>query len=228
LRLDSSLPVDPKTLPQDAETLKRMLVDVTAQLDRTERLLRQLLQAKTGRKSEQLSREQLALFAAELKISLPEAEESDDSGDEPPAGASASGNGNPRGRKPLPRHLKRERIEHDLPETEKHCAECDQDLRKIGEEVSERYEYLPAQMRVIEDACFTYACACTVKTASKPPQPIEKGTAGASGRMWEIAIIRRWSTITRQRGSVPGRKSFFKTIADTCRRMRMWPTIPFS
>ena len=45
------MPVDPKTLPQDAETLKRMLVDVTAQLDRTERLLRQLLQAKTGAKA---------------------------------------------------------------------------------------------------------------------------------------------------------------------------------
>lgn len=54
-----SLPVDPKTLPEDAEALKKMLVDVTAQLDRTERLLRQLLQAKTGRKSEQLSRENL-------------------------------------------------------------------------------------------------------------------------------------------------------------------------
>jgi hypothetical protein len=45
-----SVPVDPKMLPQDAETLKKMLVDVTAQLDRTERLLRQLLAAKTGRK----------------------------------------------------------------------------------------------------------------------------------------------------------------------------------
>jgi len=157
-----------------------MLVDVTSQLDRTERLLRQLLQAKTGSKSEQLSREQLALFAAELGMGLPEAEESDDPDDEPPAGASASGSGKPRGRKPLPRHLKRERIEHDLPDPEKHCAACDQDLRRIGEEVSERYEYLPAQMKVIEDACFTYACACTVKTASKPPQPIEKSTASAS------------------------------------------------
>jgi transposase len=173
------VPVDPKALPEDAETLKKMLVDVTAQLDRTERLLRQLLQAKTGRKSEQLSREQLALFAAELGLDLPEPEESDDSEEEPPR-ASASGSGKPRGRKPLPRHLKRERIEHDLPEPEKHCGHCDQDLRRIGEEVSERYEYLPAQMKVIEDACFTYACACTVKTAGKPAQPIEKSTASAS------------------------------------------------
>jgi transposase len=127
------LPVDPKALPGDPETLQKIIVDLTAQLDRTEGLLRQLLQAKTGRKSEQLSREQLALFAAELGMSLPEATESDDPDpvdyDEPPAGASTSGSGKPRGRKPLPRHLKRERIEHDLKDQEKHCAACDQDRR---------------------------------------------------------------------------------------------------
>ena len=169
-----------------------MLVDLTAQLDRTEGLLRQLLQAKTGRKSEQLSREQLALFAAEagLTIAEPETPESDhDKGDEPPPGA--IGDKPARGRKPLPRHLKRERVEHDLPESEKHCANCDQDLRKIGEEVSERYEYIPAQMKVVEDACFTYACACRVKTAPKPLQPIEKSTAGAS--LLAQVIVSKWA-----------------------------------
>lgn len=175
------MPVDPKTLPQDAETLQKIVVDLTAQLDRTERLLKQLLQAKTGRRSEQLSREQLALFAAEAGLPLPEQEEQPkDTDDEPPADVSSSNPARSRGRKPLPRHLKRERIEHDLPEADKHCGQCEQDLRRIGEQVSERYEYIPAQMKVIEDACFTYACACTVKTAGKPAQPIEKSTAGAS------------------------------------------------
>jgi len=46
-----AVPVDPKTLPQDTETLRKIVVDLAAQLDRTERLLRQLLQAKTGRKA---------------------------------------------------------------------------------------------------------------------------------------------------------------------------------
>ena len=69
---------------------------------------------------------------------------------------------------------------HDLAEEEKHCAACQQDLRPIGEESSERYEYIPAQLTVIEDVCKKYACACTVRTATKPPQPIEKSTAGAS------------------------------------------------
>jgi hypothetical protein len=35
-------------------------------------------------------------------------------------------------------------------------------------------------MKVIEDVCQKYACACTVKTATKPPQPIKKSIAGAS------------------------------------------------
>ncbi len=182
-------------LPQDAETLRKIVVDLTAQLDRTERLLRQLLETKTGRKSEQLSREQLALFAAELGMSVPEAESAEDDSDPedlpPDITASGTAAGKPRGRKPLPRHLKRERVEHDLPDGEKHCARCDQDLRRIGEEVSERYEYLPAQMKVIEDACFTYACACTVKTAAKPAQPIEKSMAGAS--LLAQVIVSKWA-----------------------------------
>jgi transposase len=162
-----------------------MLVDVTAQLDKTQRLLRQLLAAKSGTRSEQLSADQLRLFAQELGAEFPQADEPDkknDSNNDPPAGGSSSGReeSKPRGRKQLPSHLKRERIVHDLAEADKHCTACHLDLRRIGEEVSERYEYIPAQLLVIEDACQKYACACTVKTANKPAQPIEKSTAGAS------------------------------------------------
>jgi len=84
------------------------------------------------------------------------------------------------GRQPLPRHLKRERIVHDLTEADKYCAACNQDLRHIGEQVSERYEYIPARMLVVEDACQKYACACSIKTALKPAQPIDKSMASAS------------------------------------------------
>lgn len=173
------MPVDPKTLPQDPETLQNMLVDVTAQLDRTERLLRQLLSAKTGRKSEQLSPDQLALFAAAgLPLEEESDEESDDENPDPPSAGSSPRRAH--GRRPLAPHLKRQRIEHDLAENEKHCHACAQDLRLIGQESSERYEYLPAQMLVIEDVCQKYACQCTIKTATKPSQPIEKSSAGAS------------------------------------------------
>jgi len=185
--------LDPKHLPDDPKVLQQIVLDLIAQLDRefTERnkieaLLRELLDAKRNRKSEQLSTDQLALFATLWQARQAEAEtpaKPDDSDDDD-ANAAPGGESAPKkrtgGRQPLPRHLKRERIVHDLAEEERHCAVCQQDLRPIGEESSERYEYVPAQMTVIEDVCKKYACACTVKTATKPSQPIEKSTAGAS------------------------------------------------
>jgi transposase len=158
-----------------------MLVDLTTQLDKTQRLLSQLLAAKSGTRSEQLSVDQLRLFAQELNA--PEVSVETEKDDDPSSGAGAGGGmetSRPRGRRTLSPHLKRERIEHDLTEEDKHCTACRQDLRHIGEETSERYEYVPAQLLVIEDVCKKYACACTVKTASKPPQPIGKSAAGAS------------------------------------------------
>jgi len=169
-----------------------MVLDLMAQLDREssernkiESLLRELLDARRNRKSEQLSADQLALFTAawQARQESEGREKPTDSDDDDPATPGA-GDAAPQkrasGRQPLPRHLKRERIVHDLADAEKHCATCQQALRPIGEECSERYEYIPAQLTVIEDVCKKYACACTVKTATKPSQPIEKSTAGAS------------------------------------------------
>jgi len=169
-----------------------MVLDLMAQLDREfaernkiETLLRELLDAKRQRKSEQLSEDQLTLFAALWEARQKEREAAaageDDQNPTPGAGNAAPKQNKPGGgRKPLPRHLKRERIVHDLEDGEKHCAQCAQDLRLIGEETSERYEYIPASLTVIEEACLKYACSCTVKTAGKPSQPIEKSNAGAS------------------------------------------------
>ena len=184
--------IDPKHLPEDPKVLQQMVLDLMAQLDREftqrakiETLLRELMDAKRDRKSEQLSADQLALFAAawqarQAATEAPDAGPDDEDDDAKPGAGEAGRKKRTSGRQPLPRHLKRERILHDLPEEEKHCDICQQDLRPIGEESSERYEYIPAQLTVIEDVCKKYACACTVKTATKPSQPIEKSTAGAS------------------------------------------------
>ena len=68
------MPIDRKQLPDSADVLQQMVLDLIAQLDasearriKTENLLRQLLAARSGRRSEQISEEQLALFEAELK-----------------------------------------------------------------------------------------------------------------------------------------------------------------
>jgi transposase len=182
--------IDRKQLPESAKVLQQMVLDLIAQLEseqarreKTEHLLRQLLAARSGRGSERLSEDQLALFETEWEAQTAGTEspaDNNDKQDDPPAPPGDSPQGSPRGRRPIPGHLRRERIVHDLAESEKHCKSCDKDLRRIGEEVSEHYEYIPAQMLVIEDVCIKYACGCTVTTATKPPQPIEKSTAGAS------------------------------------------------
>ena len=58
-------------LPEDPKVLQKMVLDLTAQLDResaerhkVETILRELIEARRSRKSEQLSVDQLALFAA--------------------------------------------------------------------------------------------------------------------------------------------------------------------
>lgn len=194
------VPVDPKTLPEDPATLQKIIVDLTAQMDKqnsqlqkVERLLAQLIQAKSGRRSEQLSREQLALFgtAESAAAASEDDQDSDDDPSTPAAGSDQQNASRRRGRKALPAHLKRQRIEHDLAEADKQCQGCGQARRLIGEEVTERYDYIPAQMIVIEDACKKYACACTVKTAAKPAQPIERSTASAS--VLAQVIVAKWA-----------------------------------
>jgi len=182
--------IDPDSLPKDVDILQKIVVDLCERLqhessekNKYRSLLRELLEAQRNRKSEQLSKEQLALFETLWKIGEPEAaEEEEDS--EPDADQNApeepSQAKKRSGRQPLARNVIRERIVHDLPETEKRCGCCGKDLRLFDEEISERYEYIPASIKVIEDVRRKYACDCTVKTADKPAQPIEKSTAGAS------------------------------------------------
>jgi hypothetical protein len=132
------VPIDRKQLPDSADVLQQMVLDLIAQLDasearriKTENLLRQLLAARSGRRSEQISEEQLALFEAELKaqgVNIEDLSEGNDDGngsdDKGPPASPGNAAANPRGRRALPAHLKRERIVHDLDEAEKHCAAC--------------------------------------------------------------------------------------------------------
>jgi len=73
--------IDPNSLPRDSETLRKIVVDLAEQLDRSlaeqnkyQSLLRELLEAQRNRKSEQLSKEQLALFEAAWQARSAEAD----------------------------------------------------------------------------------------------------------------------------------------------------------
>ncbi len=93
------------------------------------------------------------------------------------------------GRKPLPAHLPRIRIEHDIPETEKQCA-CGCTRTLIGEDVSEQLDIIPAKVQVLVHVRKKYACKhCEegVTTAPLAPQPIPKSNA-SPGLLAHIAV----------------------------------------
>lgn len=96
------------------------------------------------------------------------------------------------GRSKLPESLPRISIEHDLPPEDKKCPCCGLERCRIGQEVSEQLEYLPASFKVLQHIRFKYACkpcglGCAkcdaqaqIQLADKPlrGQPIEKGLPG--------------------------------------------------
>ena len=62
-------------------------------------------------------------------------------------------------RKPLPKDLPRKVVTIDLPVDEKICDCCQSNLHKIGESRSEKLEFIPAHIKVIETIRPKYACA---------------------------------------------------------------------
>lgn len=62
-----------------------------------------------------------------------------------------------RGRKPIPADLPRVDVEHDLTEEEKQCP-CGCLKTRIGQEVSEQLDIIPAKIQVIRNIRYKYAC----------------------------------------------------------------------
>jgi transposase len=94
------------------------------------------------------------------------------------------------GRRRLPENLPRQRIVHDLSEAEKLCPCCQSPRVRFGEDLSERLDYVPASLYIVEHARPKYVCrqcAGQVAQAELPPEPIDKGIPGA-GLLAEIIV----------------------------------------
>lgn len=89
-------------------------------------------------------------------------------------------------RKPLPKDLPREQVIHDI--IDKTCDCCGGELHRMGEDKSEKLEFIPAKIKVIEHIRPKYACRhcdksstqTQIKQASMPAMPINKGIATSS------------------------------------------------
>jgi transposase len=189
---DKEVPTIP--LPADVATchaMIRQLLQGQHEQSRTihqlEHQLHELLRKLYGRSSEKLDPNQLALFAEMLGQLQSQTPAPPAPPPQPPPIATASKPvKTPHGRRRFPADLERKRIEHDLPEDQKLCPCCGKARCRIGEEVTEKLEYVPAKVIVLQNVQFKYACThCEqeaqnprIELAPKPPEAIEKCMAG--------------------------------------------------
>ena len=150
--------------------------------------LAHLKRIRFGTKSEALSVEQKQLFEddADQDLAAIAAEL-----DETPASNNALVSRlkpRPRaGRQPLPEHLERFEVRHEPEQCT--CGQCQAQLVKIGEDVSEQLDIEPARFFVVRHIRPQYACRqCeTITAAPVPPAVIDGGMATPSLLAW-VAI----------------------------------------
>jgi transposase len=152
----------------------------TAQIEALSFNLAVLRRRQFGQSSERLAAEidQLELRLEDLEESR--SEQSAARAPTEPTGASAAKARKPAIRKPLPPHLPRETVMHE-PEIICTCGDCDRSkLTRLGEDVTEVLEKIPARLKVIRHVRPRYACRkCeAVFQAPAPDLPIERGRPG--------------------------------------------------
>lgn len=163
------------------------IAELTRRLDALEEQYRLALARQYAPKSEKRS-ERVFNEAEQLAEAEPP-EEDGELPELPDTGLPAADPAVPgkRGRKPLPVHLPRERVEYDLPENQKICACCGKALHRIGEDVSEQLHY-EVKVKVLQNARFKYACRhceahaerTPIMLAPMPAQPLPGSHASAA------------------------------------------------
>ena len=179
---DPTSPAEAAPVPDDVAVLKALLLAerataarLTGQNDQLRAIIKQLQRALFGRRSEKVAHpDQLQLALEDIEQALAQSEAEAEQAD---ATLKASRTRQRRvNRGALPKHLPREEIVIE-PES-KTCPCCQGALHRIGEDVAERLDVIPAQFRVIVTHRPKYGCrACesAVVQAPAPARLIEGG-----------------------------------------------------
>ncbi len=159
---------------EDPAALQVLLAAERVENERLRKIIRELQRHRFGRRAESLPVDQLLLGLEEAE----QAEAADEAETEAAAPAKRSARTAERraNRGALPKHLPR--IETVVDVEDKSCPCCAAPLHRIGEDVSERLDVVPAQFRVLVVRRPKYACrACTdgVSQAPAPARLIEGG-----------------------------------------------------
>jgi transposase len=173
--------IDPAQLPKDVATLQAMLIAAQSRLlDRDAEIANlKLTIAKMRRETFGASSERGAKLIDQLELQLAdlvEAATEAKSADAIVGPISAEEDHKPC-RRPLPAHLPRERVVHPGHAA---CPDCGGLLRKLGEDITETLELVPATWKVIQHVREKFSCrTCEhITQAPAPSHPIARGRAG--------------------------------------------------
>jgi DNA repair exonuclease SbcCD ATPase subunit len=139
----------PSALPTDIAALQAMVVARDQMIEALKLTIAKLQHTKHGASSERGRKllDQLELQLAELQETIAE-EEAVAELAAPSAEPSSEETAQIKpARRPLPKHLPRERVVHEAPAA---CPCCGGKLRKLGEDITETLEYVPARWKVIQ------------------------------------------------------------------------------
>src|SRR5277367_5525629 len=150
------------------------LLTRNSEIEHLKLIIAKLRRMMFGTKSEKIARE-----VEQLELKLEELETGEAA--RPPATEPTGSTNTPRRKRkgrPLPEHLPRETHTH-MPAGEA-CSACGGGLSKLGEDVSEMLEYIPASFKVIRHVRPKMCCTrCdTIMQAPAPSRPIDRGLAG--------------------------------------------------
>jgi transposase len=164
----------------DIDALRAMVLQQHTVIERLQTMIAHLRRMQFGRKSEKIDRqvEQLELELEELESAKAARLEELERKLEPAKVASVAAVRKPV-RRALPNHLPRE-VETYMPAAQD-CPACGAELNKLGEDVSEVLEWVPASFKVIRHIRPKMCCSkCDVIVqAEAPSRPIARGMAGA-------------------------------------------------
>src|SRR5215469_4367776 len=165
------------TQHQELVSKDEQLLSREREIEHLKLLLSKLHRMQFGRKSEKLARqiEQLELRLEALQSDVEKAPKWAE-----PSSVAASWGASPTKvtRRAWPENLPRQTRRYEPKETV--CPQCQGELRKLGEDVSEMLEYVPASFVVIRHVRVKLSCRkceCVVQ-AEAPSRPIERGAAG--------------------------------------------------
>jgi transposase len=163
----------------DIDAVRAMVLEQHAVIERLQTMIAHLRRMQFGRKSEKIDRqvEQLELELEELESAKAARLEELERKLEPVKAAAVAAAKKPV-RRPLPEHLRRE-VETHMPAAQG-CPACGAELNKLGEDVSEVLEWVPASFKVIRHVRPKMCCTkCDVIVqAEAPSRPIARGMAG--------------------------------------------------